>query len=70
MNKPIGMDRYLKATVRLTLFANAQTKLSERELDHWVDELVELLERVNDQRFPKNLEEDAPDYVFDPATDV
>lgn len=64
MHNIIGIDRYLRAIVKLSLFANREIKASERELDQWQDEVVELLERVNDERFPPNVE-DSSDVLED-----
>lgn len=45
-----SISRYLNAVARLTLFVQRDVKATEDQLDEWQDALVELLERVNDER--------------------
>jgi len=52
--KPIGWDRYLQACTKLILFCNKELKLNEHQLDHLCDTMVELMERVNDERYEGN----------------
>lgn len=56
------MKRIELATMNLMGFVNGWLKPTEAKLDEWQDELVDLLEMANDQRYPDALatEEEPP----------
>jgi len=58
MFKVKAIGSYMSAIAKLALFANREIKATEGELNTWHDTVVELLERVNDERFRKEEQQD------------
>lgn len=51
------MKRVESALTKCIAFINGWVKPTEEQLDEWQDELVDVLEMVNDQRYPDALAE-------------